>query len=143
MLENLKAAIFEVLETMFFLFPESLEEVGEESTGEALRAWVPVTGSRSYHAGLTVPMPLAQKMAANFLGCREEEVTSQEMEDIVREAANMVTGNFLSREQVPGAFRPEAPRSERIAGGAPRSPGHRLLFMVDDHLMEVFLERIA
>src|SRR3990170_10974 len=103
MLENLKAATFEVFETMFFLFPETVapHEVGLK--GEAIKAWAPVTGPKSFKVGLTAPLALAQKMAAHFLGLEEEGAPPDSLEDVLREAANMVAGTFLSREQVAAA----------------------------------------
>lgn len=143
MLENLKAATFEVLETMFFLFPEAASgnEVGLK--GDAIRAWVPVTGPKSFKVGLTAPLALTRKMAANFLGLEEERASPDSLEDMLREAANMVAGNFLSREQVSEAFHPETPHSQKLNFGAePWLPqGHSLLLMVDDNGLEIFLER--
>ncbi len=143
MLENLKAATFEVFETMFFLFPESLEEAGALFTGAAFQAWVPITGPKSFQVGLTVPHALAQKMATNFLGLEEDGLPGDKLEDVIREAANMVAGNFIGREGVSAAFRMEAPRSQRLdfATQAWRPHTYYLLFTLADGGLEIFLER--
>ena len=104
MLESLKAATFEVLETMFFIFPESLEEVATLFHGPGLRAWVPVEGPKRFRVGLTVTLPLAREMAANFLGLEKDEVPPDKVEDVLKETATMVAGSFLSQETVPVAF---------------------------------------
>ncbi len=143
MLENLKAATFEVFETMFFLFPEALAEAGLPGSGPAAKAWVPVAGPRSFNIGLIVSLALARKMAMNFLGLREERLAQDKVEDVLREAANMVAGNFLSREQVSQAFRLEPPRFVRLDFHGQKWQPHDtcLLFWVDDDPLEVFLER--
>ncbi len=143
MLENLKAATFEVFEIMFFLFPETVapHEVGLK--GESIKAWVPITGPKSFLIGLTAPLPLAQKMAANFLGLEEDDATPDGLEDMLREAANMLAGNFLNREQVAAPFRLQPPHSQRLNFAVdPWQPqAHSLLLMVDDNALEIFLER--
>jgi len=139
----LKAATFEVFETMFFLFPESLKEASVLFTDAAFQAWVPITGPKSFQVGLTVSPALAQKMATNFLGLEEDGLPEDKLEDVLREAANMVAGNFLSREGVSAAFRLESPRSQSLdfATQAWRPHTHHLLFTVADSGLEIFLER--
>jgi hypothetical protein len=143
MLENLKAATFDVFETMFFLLPESSGGHDCSFNGYALQAWSPVAGSKSFRVGLTVPLPLAQKMAANFLGLGEEEVESATLMDVLGEAANMVAGNFLSREGASAAFRLAPAQSVQLDGKPHkwRPHAHYLLFNLDNHSLEVFLER--
>ena len=143
MLENLKAATFEVLETMFFIFPEGLEEAAGLFHGPGLRAWVPVEGPKNFRIGLTLPLSLAREMASNFLGLDKDEVPPERMEDVVKETATMVAGSFLSKEQVPGAYNlklPEALRLDLDAQDWQENP-HHLLLAVDDTGLEVFLEK--
>jgi hypothetical protein len=143
MLANLKAATFEVLETMYFLFPEIPFLAVPSWRGPGFRAWVPVRGPKTFSIGLTVPEPLARQMAANFLGRELPAISLSEMEDAVREGANMVAGNFLQREGASSAFGMQPPQSLRLDLGSPdfRLSSHHVLLMVDDHSLEVFLER--
>lgn len=143
MLENLKAATFEVLETMFFLFPESLEEGAAFFHGPGLRAWVPVEGPKNLRVGLTVSLPLAQEMAANFLGLEKAEVSPDKLEDLLKETANMVAGNFLTREQAPSTFNLKQPQILRLDldGQDWRDNPHHILLAVEDAGLEVFLEK--
>lgn len=143
MLENLKAATFEVFETMFFLFPEAVANFQVKLTGQAIRAWAPITGPRAFNIGLLTPLALAQTMAANFLGIEEGAASQDSLEDVLREAANMVAGNFLSREQVSADFHLAPSLSQRLNfTNQPWQPQpHFLLFMVDDNGLEIFLER--
>lgn len=143
MLENLKAATFEVLETMFFLFPESLEEASAFFHGPGLRAWVPVEGPKNFRVGLTVSLPLAREMAANFLGLEKDEVSPDKLEDMLKETANMVAGSFLTREQVPEAFNLKQPQILRLDldGQDWQDNPHHILLAVEDDGLEVFLEK--
>ena len=143
MLDNLKAATFEVLETMFFLFPESLEEVNSFFRGPGFKAWVPIQGPKNFRVGMTVSQRLAREMAANFLGVAPEDLSLDQVEDAIREGTNMLAGNFLAREKVPGAFHLATPQSLRLSLDPKEwrpAPNH-LLFAVDDQGLEVFLER--
>jgi len=143
MLENLKAAIFEVLETMFFLFPETLEEASHLFHGPGLRAWVPVEGPKNFRVGLTVSLPLAREMAANFMGLEKDELPLDKLEDVLKEAANMVTGAFLRREQVSQDFNLRTPQalSLNLDDQDWRENSHHLLLAVDNDGLEVFLEQ--
>ncbi len=143
MLENLKAATFEVLETMFFLFPEDLEEAADLFHGQGLKAWVPMEGPKNFRVGLTLSLGLAREMAANFLGLEKDEVTPDRLEDVLKEMANMVAGSFLTKEQVPEAYNlgpPEALRLD-LDGQEWQENSHHLLLAVEDAGLEVFLEK--
>uniref|UniRef100_A0A7C3UXB6 Chemotaxis protein CheX n=1 Tax=Desulfobacca acetoxidans TaxID=60893 RepID=A0A7C3UXB6_9BACT len=143
MVESLKAATFEVLETMFFLFPENLEEAATLFHGPGLRAWVPVEGPKNFRVGLTVPLPLAQEMAANFLGLEKDRVTPENLEDVVKETANMVAGSFFIKEQVPRDFNLKPPEAIRLDLDSQHweENSHHLLLAVEDLGLEVFLEK--
>ena len=143
MVESLKAATFEVLETMFFIFPEILEEAAKLLHGPGLRAWVPVEGPKNFRVGLTVPLPLAQEMAANFLGLEKEEFPADKLDDVLKEAVNMMAGSFLSREQVPKEYKLLPPQSLRLDLDSQdwQENSHHLLLAVEDAGLEVFLEK--
>ncbi len=143
MIENLKAATFEVLETMFFIFPESLEEAITLFHGPGLRAWVPVEGPKNFRVGLTLSVALAQEMAANFLGLDKDEVPPDKMEDVVKETANMVAGSFLRREEAPETFNLKPPEALRLDldGEIWQENAHHVLLAVEDSGLEVFLDK--
>ncbi|MEJ2092921.1 MAG: chemotaxis protein CheX [Syntrophobacterales bacterium] len=143
MLESLKVATFEILETMFFIFPERLEDSAELFHGPGLRAWVPVEGPKKFRVGLTVTLPLAREMAANFLGLEKDEVPPDNLEDVLKETANMVAGSLLSQEKVPEAFHLKPPQAMRLDLDNQdwQNNSHRLLLAVEDAGLEVFLEK--
>jgi hypothetical protein len=143
MLENLKAATFEVLETMFFIFPEGLGDPADLFHGQGLRAWVPVEGPKNFRVGLTLPLTLAREMAANFLGLEKDEVPPDKMEDVIKETANMVAGSFLTKEHVPEAYNLKPPEALQLDLDAEnwQENSHHLLLVIEDTGLEVFLEK--
>ncbi len=143
MIENLKAATFEVLETMFFVFPESLQDATTLFHGPGLRAWVPVEGPKNFRVGLTVSLSLAREMAANFLGLEKDEVLPERMEDVVKETANMVAGSFLRREEAPETFNLKPPEAMPMDLDSEiwRENAHHVLLAVEDRGLEVFLDK--
>ena len=143
MIENLKAATFEVLETMFFIFPVSLEDATTLFHGPGLRAWVPVDGPKTFRVGLTLSLSLAREMAANFLGLEKDEVPPERMEDVVKETANMVAGSFLRREEAPETFnlKPPEARTLDLDGEIWKENAHHVLLAVEDSGLEVFLDK--
>lgn len=144
MLENLKAATFEVFEGMFFLFPEPPLLERPVFQGPGVRAWVPVHGPRTFCIGLTVPEALARKMAANFLGLAPSDPTPEQIRDVVQEGANMVAGSFLAREGASAAFHLQPPQSRLLDLGSPqfRLSLNHLLLLVDNDGLEVFVEKM-
>lgn len=144
MLAKLRAATFEVLETMFFLFPESLEEDDlVRSRGPFLRSWVSITGPQPLLIGLVVPQSLARKMAANFLGTSETEINKPEMEDILKETTNMLAGAFLSKLEGSTAFKLQTPEARWLSPDEqlPKKAANRLRFEVDEDVLELIVER--
>jgi CheY-specific phosphatase CheX len=142
MLKTLRAATFEVLETMFFLLPESPEETEPYFTGTGLRARVPVTGPKAFSVGLTVPLGLARYMGANFLGAFPDQLSQEMLDDVVRELANMVAGVFLRSSGASVAFQLLPPTLEHVelpGLGLPESPS-RLFLEVSDFGLELFVE---
>ncbi len=144
MLAKLKAATFEVLETMFFLFPESLEE-GEilRSRGPFLRSSVTIAGPQSIRIGLQVPQSLARKMAANFLGTDEDQISQEQLEDILKETSNMLAGSFLSKLEASAAFKLQTPVVQWLSAEdqKKRKLEKSLRFDVEEELLELFVEK--
>jgi CheY-specific phosphatase CheX len=143
MLESLKAATFEVLETMFFLFPENPPDDAELFHGSGVKAWVPVKGPKNFRIGLTVPLSLAREMAANFLGLEKDDVAPDNIDDVVKETANMVAGTFLWKEQAPEGFHLGPPEVLHLDldGLNRQKNANAILLVVDEAGLEVFLEK--
>jgi len=101
MMKNMKPAISNVLETMFFQPVQFIEKnctLGEWFSkdqpliGATLSFTGPVAGSYYF----IIPTKMANKITANFLGFREEEISEAQERDTVKEALNMIGGHMLS-----------------------------------------------
>ena len=134
---HLKEAISRVMETMFFLpveFPDVPGTLWEwfSREGKVLEALIDFQGSRSGRGFLLVPRQGLKEMASNFLGLREAEVSEEQVQDTLREAINMMTGQMLSLLDRGGGCALGIPRfaGERNLSDArgEKSPGVLLLF---------------
>lgn len=90
----LKAVISEVLETMFFTV---VEYEAEESANHPFdyESEIQLFNHRGRYAILLkLSNGFARTMTADFLGIQEEQVTDEDVEDSLKEFANMVGGNY-------------------------------------------------
>ena len=106
---NLKQATSNVLETMFF---EPVQFTGEADT---LNDWLcdsqdlvgvtlSFTGSNSGSFVLLLPGSLTKGITANFLGMSEEDIDTNQENDTVKEALNMIGGHMLSLFDTEGKY---------------------------------------
>ena len=92
--EMTKLSIFEVFEKMFYVFLEPLDgEYGEYDMEVAIR----FEGSLSGEIRILLSMDIVKTMLQNMLGLKEDEITTQRMEDCSKEAVNVICGNFLGK----------------------------------------------
>ena len=89
--ETLTESIFEVFERMFFIFLEP----GGRSPVHDYEAAIRFDGPRRGTIRLLFTRTVARLMVRNMLGLDNGAVTDPHLEDCVKEAANMVCGNFL------------------------------------------------
>ncbi|MBL8174180.1 MAG: chemotaxis protein CheX [Bryobacterales bacterium] len=108
----------EVLETMFYVFPE---ESPAEGAGE--EAWVTAVfrfeGAPSGVVTVALTAGAARSAAANFLAIDEEETGDGQVGEVVCEMANMVGGCLLGciENRTPlQPFPPELVNAEAFAG---------------------------
>jgi hypothetical protein len=82
-------------------------------------------------------------MSVNFLGLEQEEVTPEGLEDVLKEAVNMVAGSFLGKEKVPGDYHLQPPQVLHLDlnGQVWEENCHHLLLAVEDAGLEVFLDK--
>jgi CheY-specific phosphatase CheX len=101
MMLNMKQAISNVLELMFF---QSVQFSDDDSL---LNEWMPqdqphivatlgFTGPVSGTYYLMVPVDMAKEITANFLGLDVEMISEPQERDTVKEALNMIGGHMLS-----------------------------------------------
>jgi CheY-specific phosphatase CheX len=89
--EILKESIFEVFEKMFFIFLEPGGRAPVHDYEAAIRFDGPQRGA----IRILFTRAVARLMVRNMLGLGNGDVTDPHVEDCVKEAANMVCGNFL------------------------------------------------
>ena len=110
MTTNLKQAISNVLELMFFVSVQILEDEkpseGNPFNGQAcIGATLAFTGPLSGSYYLLIPQEMAREITANFLGLEEEEVSGDQEQDTVKEALNMIGGHMFSLTEEPDNFK--------------------------------------
>lgn len=115
MKETMRAAIFDVFERMFYVF---LEPLHDEYSDYAMGSSIKFDGALHGELIILVSEGLAKTMVQNLLGLEKEKVTEQDIEDCVKEAANMICGNFLGRHDKTILFDLSIPLFSRRPQGA-------------------------
>lgn len=119
----------DVLETMFYLFPEPVERVEEEDcTGPTVSAVFRFRGEPSGALLVSLSRQAALTAAANFLALEEADIFPERIDEVVCELANMIGGSLLG--SIEGAtplqpFPPEMVPADRFQEVAP-SVRHRM-----------------
>lgn len=93
--QTLMNSIFEVFERMFYVFLEPAESRpnGEHSYRAAISFSGPLMGElRAFFS-----RPLAEAMLRNMLNVGGNEINERLMSDCLKEAVNMICGNFLGK----------------------------------------------
>jgi hypothetical protein len=93
----MKSAISEVLETMFFTM---VDFDGANASDRSYYCDTSIeldSDAQKILIAFRVNAGFAAMITAGFLGTAEEQVEAEEIEDTMKELANMVGGNFLSR----------------------------------------------
>ncbi len=137
----MRDAISNVLETMFFLVPAFAQ--GEDQQGPGLGPFllessITITGdTQRLRLLFRATRAFASTLTANFLGVGPEEVAPEEMEDTLKELANMVGGDCLARLPADnwqlGIPKIEPPRTNPEEHAA--SHVYSLVLSLDDELM--------
>lgn len=93
----MKDAISEVLETMFYVSVDFGEDLlrGEACDCESLIALY--NEVQNVEISFKTREEFARMLSANLLGVDENEVSSDDLEDTMKEFTNMVTGSYKSR----------------------------------------------
>jgi CheY-specific phosphatase CheX len=94
--QTLKDVTFNVLETMFFCLPEPYEGKDPDQEWD-LCSSVKLEGLDSLTLHILLPKALAMKLASDFLGREHDEITAEALLDMMKEMANMIGGNLITR----------------------------------------------
>lgn len=101
LMKVMRAAISDVLETMFFMtvqFAESRCALKEWFPDEQslFGATISFNGPSSGSLWLVAPVSALNEITANFLGRGKDEISDEEKRDTVKEALNMIGGHGFS-----------------------------------------------
>jgi len=113
--ETLAESIFEVFERMFFIFLEP----GGRSPVHDYEAAIRFDGPHRGQIRILFTRPVARLMVRNMLGLENGAVTEQHVADCVKEAANMVCGNFLVNLEASKKFAMSLPAFSERPGPPP------------------------
>ncbi|MBN1292678.1 MAG: chemotaxis protein CheX [Candidatus Latescibacteria bacterium] len=97
LLKNLKTAIFDVLEHMYFLLPDT-EEIHESLSAEEdnfCAISIGIKGDPTYVLTFVFDKRLAETMTVDILGISESEITNEMLQKCLKETANIIAGKFL------------------------------------------------
>jgi CheY-specific phosphatase CheX len=92
--ETMRLSIFEVFKKMFYIFLEPLDDESDEYDMEAA---IRFEGFLSGEIRILLSRKIAKTMIQNMLNIEEDKITEHVMEDCLKEAVNMVCGNFLGK----------------------------------------------
>jgi hypothetical protein len=144
MMTILKQAISSVLETMFFLPVQAIEDnsIRDKWWQQKKKLWhvaVRFSGPVNGAFFLLVPTNMAREITANFLGLDETEVEPSQEADTVKEALNMIGGYVLSQIEKADDFQiglPEIVSSGQADPGVQELELHNTVIVEtdDDHL---------
>jgi len=134
---QLNAAAVEVFGTMYYTPVELLPELPARDTWhlepQYVKAEIGYRGPLSATLCFYFPRRLAVSIAGGFLGTTEEEIVDAQLIDTMREAANMIVGNFLGRIDTEGNCTLGIPTAELVAGFVPEAgPGGDIMAFVSD-----------
>lgn len=110
--ETMRLSIFDVFEKMFYIFLEPLDDESDEYDMEAA---IRFEGSMSGEIRILLSMDIMKTMIQNMLGLKEDEITTQRIEDCSKEAVNVICGNFLGKLNSTKVFNLSMPSF--VAGG--------------------------
>ena len=110
MMKAMKASISNVLETMFYQMVQIVDDdcslqawfaPGQSLLGATLNFAGPFEGTFY----VIIPIEVADRITANFLGLDAGEIDAGRRTDTVKEALNMISGGMLSIFDPKGAFK--------------------------------------
>lgn len=105
-------AIFEVFEKMFFVFLEPVDEDVKYDMITSINFTGPIKGEFKVYFMRGV----AETMVQNMLGVDANGVTEKLVEDCTKEAVNMISGNFLQKQDSSKVFDLSIPVFEKKSG---------------------------
>lgn len=135
---QLNAAAVEVFGTMYYTPVELLPDLPDRDSwhleNQYVKTSIGYSGPLRANMCFYFPRSLAVSIAGGFLGIAEEAISDSQLIDTMREAANMIIGNFLGRIDSEGACTLAIPVAEMHHGFSPesvRQDGELVTFISD------------
>ncbi len=96
--ETISKVFCEIMENTVFMFGDEEDKADlAEATGETIKTEIGFNGPIKGSLTIIAPISACQEMAVNLLGvATEDELTSEQPIDAVKEVANIVIGNILT-----------------------------------------------
>lgn len=97
-LSLLRNVIFEILQDMFFIFPEEYDdkEIKTVSDIELASFSIDIQGKDPFELYFFFTRDTGLEMASNYLGEEEETIDQKMIKETIKEAVNVIGGNFLN-----------------------------------------------
>ena len=114
--QMLTDSIFEVFEKMFYIF---LEPADEEAGTHHWRSSIYFSGPFKGEMAALFSPPLAEIMVQNMLNVEREQIAESLTGDCLKEAMNMICGNFLQKFDPSSVFDLSIPYFTSVAVGEP------------------------
>jgi CheY-specific phosphatase CheX len=128
----------QVLETMFFYPAAPLSSAREGCGRERIEARLIFNGNPSGAFQVDTERAVARILAANFLGVDENEVSEDQMHQVIAELANMICGSALSSLGQVEYFKLDQPRTALVEAFEP-AEGLRRVFELERGSLGVVL----
>lgn len=95
--QNLTTVISEILETMFFVFPESLPFEAVPACSGLVASHVRITGPEfDCRLEFLAQSEFLNQVAMDFLGLEDASPDPAQCHDVLKEISNMVAGNLVN-----------------------------------------------
>ena len=117
---KLTGSIFEVFEKMFYIFLEPAEQ--EAGVGAGTYRWrsaISFSGAVQGEMAALFSQPLAELMVRNMLNDEGDQVADDLLSDCLKEAINMICGNFLQKVNPAMVFDLSLPSVASLTAGEP------------------------
>lgn len=124
--QALRASLFQVFSTMFFMVPEADPELTHKLANGSAKGWLEggVLYSREDRRVVVMvwaPSELATELAANILAQDPKSLSEADILDAFKEMLNMVAGGLLTSVDPDGAWRMGLPMARVLATGVLKS----------------------
>jgi CheY-specific phosphatase CheX len=123
--QKLNEAAVAVFGNMYFTPIELLSEVPPPDKwhlhDKYVRATIAYSGPHSARMALYFPEELGTNIAAGFLGVDTDQLSTEQIVDTMREAANMIVGSFLGKLDPHGVCKLGIPAAEMVTDFSPNS----------------------